>query len=115
MLDSYIIEIIYNPNLLLLQILLGIGLRPIPIVQQKIQKNKMKNRNHYTTDESIMIYYHVYDFIFKVDREMCIVSLSTERKIKMNKIQLSDKYKKIYLSDYTNVLILFSFYLHYMV
>lgn len=64
MLDSYIIEIIYNPNLLLLQIPMGIGLRPIPIVQQKIQKNKMKNRNHYTTDESIMIYYHVYDFIF---------------------------------------------------
>ena len=52
---------------------------------------------------------------FKVDREIIHISLSTERKIKMNKIQLSDKYKQKYLSDYTNVLILFSFYLHYMV
>ena len=46
-----------------------------------------------------MIYYHVYDFyFFKVDRETIHISLSTERKTKMNKIQLSDEYKKyIYL------------------
>ena len=53
-------------------------------------------------------------FIFKVDRETIHISLSTEMKTKMNKTQLSDEYK-IYLSDYTNVFNIFSFYLHYMV
>ena len=38
---------------------------------------------------------------FKVDRETIHISLSTERKIKMNKIQLSDEYKK-----YTYLIIL---------
>ena len=40
-------------------------------------------------------------FIFKVDRETIHISLSTERKTKMNKIQLSDEYKK-----YTYLIIL---------